>query len=195
VGGQWAQRWMIAGRAPGWENPNGFAKVPGHALRSGGYLGGPEMRYSHTQHGRLHLLFHALALCSLVGAVLVPAPGPRWVLVIIAAVFALAGLSFGELRVEDEGEALLVRFGPVPLLKARIRYEDIASATAGRSRWIDGWGIHWVPWRGWTYNIWGFSCVQLELHSGKRIRIGTDEPAKLAEFLHDRLAERRRGGG
>jgi hypothetical protein len=45
-----------------------------------------------------------------------------------------------------------------------------------------GWGIHYVPGRGTTYNFWGFACVKLVV-KGKGVRIGTDDAVQLAEFL------------
>jgi len=59
-----------------------------------------------------------------------------------------------------------------------------------RTRFIDGWGIHWIPWRGWTYNLWGFRCVRLK-HLGRTIRIGTDDPEGLRDYLADRVRKTR----
>jgi hypothetical protein len=33
------------------------------------------------------------------------------------------------------------------------------------------------------YNVWGLDAVELELQSGKKFRIGTDEPAELLAIL------------
>jgi hypothetical protein len=56
-----------------------------------------------------------------------------------------------------------------------------------RSSIVDGWGIHVVPFRGTTYNLWGFDCVKLTV--GRRtIRVGSDDAARLADFLTRRLA-------
>ena len=62
------------------------------------------------------------------------------------------------------------------------RHQDIEDPEVGRSRLIDGWGIHWVPGRGWTYNLWGFRCVQIK-HLGRTVRIGTDDPGGLHEAI------------
>ncbi len=51
---------------------------------------------------------------------------------------------------------------------------------------IDGWGIHYILGRGWTYNLWGFGCVKLTL--GKKvIRVGTDDVENLAQFLRGKV--------
>jgi len=84
-------------------------------------------------------------------------------LVMAAAILALCGLAFGSLTIRDEGEYLAIRFGPLPVLCKRIRYADITGVETGRTKLIDGWGIHYMPGRGWTYNLWGYDCVKLTL--------------------------------
>ena len=48
----------------------------------------------------------------------------------------------------------------------------MTAVEAGRSSLIDGWGIHWIPGRGWTYNLWGFGCVVIQ-QGKKTTRVGT----------------------
>ena len=55
---------------------------------------------------------------------------------------ALVGLAFHHLTVEDEGDRLAIRFGPLPLLETSIRYADIQRVEVGRTMILDGWGIH-----------------------------------------------------
>jgi hypothetical protein len=56
-----------------------------------------------------------------------------------------------------------------------------------RSAVIDGWGVLWVPFRGWTWNLWGRDCVGVDL--GERsLRIGTDDPEGLEAFVKARTA-------
>ncbi len=51
-----------------------------------------------------------------------------------------------------------------------------------RNPWYYGWGIRLTP-TGWMYNISGLDAVQLQLASGKRFRIGTDEPVQLKSAI------------
>jgi hypothetical protein len=145
--------------------------------------------YDHTQRSPLHftlLLFSAL----LVGiAAATPNPFARVVMAVVALVFLVLGSAFMHLRVHDGGEALRIRYGPLPLFRRELRYADVKAVRVGRSKLIDGWGIHWIPRRGWTWNLWGFDCVELETARGI-LRIGTDEPRKLAAFLRKRIGER-----
>ena len=107
----------------------------------------------------------------------------------LAVLFLLLALSFQHLRVFDAVDHLAVRFGPLPLLGTRIRYDEITSVERGRTSLLDGWGIHWVPGRGWTYNIRGWDCVVVQLGK-KTIRIGTDDVENLLAFLQAKLKPR-----
>jgi hypothetical protein len=149
-------------------------------------LEGKLATYQHTQKGPWHLLLYAVAAVFLVAAW--SAQGPAAVdVVLLASGFAmlLLGTTFCHLTVEDEGRQLLIRFGPFPLWRKRIWYDDILEAKKGRTIFLDGWGIHWSPWGGWLWNIWGFDCVVIRLKR-RTLRIGTDDPDRLVEFLNSR---------
>lgn len=53
---------------------------------------------------------------------------------------------------------------------------------SGHSYWIEGWGIHYLPGRGETWNLWGFDCVELDV-DGRLLHIDSDDPEGLADFL------------
>lgn len=145
------------------------------------------MAYEHTQRAPLHLLLHLLAAAMLVGAWGTSAEEPvvAYILVPVGLLFFLLGLMFKHLTVCDEGDSLAVRFGPLPLFGTRIRYDDIIAVAPGRSALIDGWGIHNIPGRGWTFNLWGYDCVELVV-KGHPMRIGTDDVQNLVAFLRER---------
>jgi len=144
--------------------------------------------YEHTQRAPLHLLLHVLAAGMLVGAwaSFTSAPFVTVILSIVGIVFVLLGLMFAHLSVCDEGESLAVRFGPLRLFGTRISYAEISSVQSARSAWIDGFGIHAIPGRGWTFNLWGFDCVEL-IVAGRVVRIGTDDVENLLQFLQSRI--------
>jgi hypothetical protein len=99
---------------------------------------------------------------------------------------ALFSLCMTTLTVTDEGDALVVKFGPIPMLRKRFRYSTISRAEPSRTAPIDGWGIHYIPGRGWTYNIWGRPCVCLTVNR-HTVRIGTDDGEKLAHFVRTKI--------
>ena len=152
------------------------------------------MAYYHTQRGRFHWLLLLLGLAAAFGSIfLFEESGPPVALAVGLAGLLMVGASlcFAHLTVREEGKRLTVRFGPLDLVGTSVRYADIRSFRTARSRWIDGFGIHWLPGRGWIWNLWGFDCVELEVE-GRRgpLRIGTDDLEGLARHLGDRT----RGG-
>jgi hypothetical protein len=110
-----------------------------------------------------------------------------WILLGCGGLMGILVFSFSELTVRDEGEALSIRFGPWPLWGRRIPYASIRDPRPARSRLIDGWGIHWAPGRGWTWNLWTFDCVEMRV-DGRLFRVGTDDKERLAAFLQERVA-------
>ena len=103
------------------------------------------------------------------------------------------------LRVRDEGDALHVRFGPIPLLGTRVPYDQIESAEPSRTSWWHGWGVHGWPGAWLVFNLWGYGAVTLHLKEPRgllrfrRYIVGTDEPEKLAAFLRAKVGEAARG--
>ena len=147
------------------------------------------MEYNHTQRAPLHwfILVPAVAIFSVAWG-LRDQPVLFWLQLSVAATLVLVSLMFQRLSVRDAVDHLVVRFGPLGVFGTRIPYDDITFVRRGRSRLIDGWGVHWIPGRGTTYNLWGFDCVQLTLR-GHTVRIGSDDAEGLASFLETRIAD------
>jgi hypothetical protein len=144
--------------------------------------------YEHTQKAPLHWLLYPPALLLLAAAGLNQGQIPVALVLLGGAGLVLAlAFSFQRLTIRDEGAWLAIRYGPLPVFRTRIAYAEISSVEPGKTSWIDGWGIHWIPGRGYTYNLWGFSCAKLTVR-GRTIRVGSDEPDKLVEFLKSKLA-------
>ncbi|MBL7133630.1 MAG: hypothetical protein ISS78_05985 [Phycisphaerae bacterium] len=147
---------------------------------------GPQ--YEHTQKGWTYVALYTGALAALAGAWFSRDDRPAMIIVCVAACcMGLLALCFQTLTVRDEGEHLGVRFGPLAVFRTDVPYAEITAVETARSSIIDGWGIHWMPGRGWTYNLWGFDCVRITL-GRKTIRIGTDDPEGLAGFLKIKIA-------
>ena len=96
--------------------------------------------------------------------------------------------SFHSLTDRDERDALAVRVGPLPMLRKRIPYSRITAVEPGRTSLLDGWGVHRIPGRGWTYTIWGFDCVKISM-GNRVIRVGSDDVENLVAFLSDRMQQ------
>ena len=145
-----------------------------------------ECNYRHTQRAPLSLLLYLTAGGMLAAAVAMQAEDmARLVVGGVGVLMALAASSFHYLRVEDEGDVLAIRFGPLPLFAKTIRYDEMSSVEMGRTTWLDGWGIHKSLRGGWVWNLWGFDCVVIQ--HGSTTRVGTDDAERLADFLRRRI--------
>lgn len=146
-------------------------------------------RYDNVQHGWFHWILHMLGLVPMVlGFVLrdeLDGGGP-W-LAGVGVLMQVIASAFWRLRVHDDGDALRIAYGPLPLISKRIPYGSIRAFEPTRSSWVDGWGIHWGPGRGWTWNLVGFDCVLITDDRGKTLRLGTDDQDGLVAHLTRRV--------
>ena len=145
------------------------------------------MQYEHTQKAPLYLLLAVIASSILVAGWFIPEPVAQLIMATSGGLTAILALGFRQLTVRDEGENLLVCFGPLPLFWRRVRYAEMERAVQTRSSWLDGWGIHMSPSGGWTWNLWGFDCVDVHLTRGRKLRLGTDDAVELAAFLKQQI--------
>ena len=145
------------------------------------------MEYMHTQRAPLGLLLYMTGVAMVAaGWFLRGEPVAAIILSATGVVIVLTGTMCGHLKVWDGGEELIVRYGPLPVFYTKIPYADMTDVEPDRSSVIDGWGIHYFPGRGWTYNLWGLDCVKIV--RGKRItRIGTDDRDNLVVFLRSKI--------
>ena len=89
--------------------------------------------YSHTQTGPLCLILYASALLCFALAVGIDDTPGLYIAVAVGGVLALLGPAVHHLTVEDRGDRLASRFGPLPLLGTLVRYADIVKVEVGRT--------------------------------------------------------------
>jgi len=63
---------------------------------------------------------------------------------------------------------------------------DIASVERTRSSALEGWGIRITP-RGMLYNVAGRDAVEVRLATGRRFRLGTDDPDGLVAAVREHI--------
>ena len=150
-----------------------------------------ELSYKHVQHvpGLLLLVLYVLVVFVVLGRVLIGEQPIPWLYPRIGlSMFLLFhSASFHHLTVEDKRDRLSISFGPLPLFRRSIRYDDIVSAEIGRTTILDGTGVHWSLRGGWVWNIWGWDCVVLQLRKGI-LRVGTDDAENLLAFLNQKIS-------
>ena len=139
--------------------------------------------YRHTQIGYLHLILYGAVLLWLGYATIVT----DFNLFVIAGLIIMVIVSaiFTRLTVSVDGQMLKIQFG-LGVIRKGFPLEDIEEYSVVKNRWYYGWGIRLTP-HGWLFNIAGLSAVEIQMKSGKRYRIGTDDPDNLAKALDEVL--------
>ena len=141
------------------------------------------MSYTHTQVGTVVLVLEGIAVAGILGLFL--AFGWHPVGIAVLGILSVVVVLFGTLTVAVEDGWVACRFGP-GLVRKRWPLADIREASVVRNPWYYGWGIHWTS-HGWLYNVSGLGAVEIVLASGKKARIGSDEPEKLAEAIRQSI--------
>ena len=144
-------------------------------------------RYRHTQTGPWHFIVFSIGVLQAYLSVALRNEAPLNLIFGVCAAFMLVlGFSIRSLTIEDVGDGLLVRFGPLPLFKKKILFSDIVSAKVSHTTLLDGFGIHYSLRGGWVWNIWGYPCVHLQLKKGQ-IWLGSNEPEKLLSTIQSKV--------
>lgn len=137
--------------------------------------------YHHTQ--QIGALPGALIVAGLAALVVGSIVVPPLVIALIAMAWAAWTFSMQTTAVTADGVEWAFRSG---FWRKRIPFSEIAEARTVQNSWWFGWGIHLTPY-GWLYNVGGMLAVQLDLKSGRSLRIGTDEPEAFAAAIAARL--------
>ncbi len=144
------------------------------------------MNYRHSQYGYIWLfvivwLVLVMAVVALVG----DDEGDLVVVLAITGAFLLLigaiTLWFSRLTIVIEDDRVAAYFGG-GWPRRTVQRHEIIGFRKERNKWWYGWGIRKVP-GGWMYNVWGLDAIELDLASGKKFRLGTDEPDELAAAL------------
>lgn len=131
--------------------------------------------------------FLPLVLGLIDGRLLREGETDEWViagLIALFGVFLVRLFSWLHLVIEVHRDHVLVRFAP--LRRKTILLDDITRFEPRTYRPIleyGGWGIRWSPRHGKAYNVSGNRGVQLELHNGKHILLGSQRAEELAAAI------------
>ncbi len=139
------------------------------------------MRYRHTQTGWVTLTGMAAGLV-IVGVALVNADENRIALAVLVLLIT-AMVAYSSLAVTLTDDTLEMRFGP-GLIRRRYRLADVESSRVVRNRFYYGWGTRLTP-HGWLYNVSGLDAVEVQFKTGRKVRIGTDEPQALDTAIRE----------
>jgi len=141
------------------------------------------MHYHRTQNAYRMTVFAIVGAMMLV-VILVPLFDgdipPVFLLALIALTVGLAAI-FTRLTVTIDETNVSVAFG-FGWPERTIDRADIQAVRQVRNKWYQGWGIRLLK-EGWMYNVWGLDAVEVDLRSGRKFRIGTDDPDGLLTAL------------
>ncbi|MFH1435733.1 MAG: hypothetical protein ABIJ56_08470 [Pseudomonadota bacterium] len=139
--------------------------------------------YRHRQSGWVIIVAMALFYLILVPVQL--AIGEYGFLTLLFLLPPIGVLLFGWMTVVVDDHEVRFHMG-MGLVRKHFTHSDIRTFRKVRNSWILGWGIHGFP-GGLLYNVSGFWAVELLLRSGKRVRIGTDEPDALCRAIEKKI--------
>ncbi|MHB1128013.1 MAG: PH domain-containing protein [Bacillota bacterium] len=145
-------------------------------------------RYEHKQVG--YLLIVALAAGLLFIVYLIAVYGLNWIELVVPVVLGACLASFAKLTVSIDDDNIEIRFGP-GVIRKKFPLKDIQSCHSVKNPWYYGWGIHWTP-NGWLYNISGSHAVEIRMKTGKKFRIGTDQPNDLKKAIQQSFKKKSR---
>ncbi len=134
------------------------------------------MSYSHDQFGTLAV--GTMISIAVLLAVFFIATGFLPLLIILLISFFLVLMLFHSLSVEVTRDHLRLRFG-IGLVGKTFATGEMVDVYPVRNKWYYGFGIRLTP-HGWLFNVSGLDAVEIVMRSGRRYRIGTDEPQALA---------------
>lgn len=141
--------------------------------------------YEHRQVGWVMLAWAGVPILCLV-AIWTFTPSaqrslPPLLLPLLTMAIALVLINFSSMSIVVTTQYVVARFG-LGLVKRTVAIDRIVAATVVRTRWYEGWGIHWTP-RGMLYNVAGRNAVHLELDNGNRLMFGSDEAERLQTVI------------
>ncbi|MBK9358547.1 MAG: hypothetical protein IPN08_14380 [Bacteroidales bacterium] len=118
-------------------------------------------------------------------------PDESWILWIITPLMLIPLLLFYRLVVKTDQTEIRISFG-IGLIRKSWKIADIESVKVVRNNFLHGWGIHHTLSTS-IYNISGFDAIEISFKGRKRlVRIGTNEPEKLAGYLKGLLHKSRK---
>lgn len=139
--------------------------------------------YKHTQVGYVVIGSLGVGIFIMSGIMLLL---PQSAFIFVGpTILILSMFIFATLTVEVDATAVRFWFG-LGLMRKTIQLREIAHCAPVRIP-FPSWGIRYLIGRGWLYNVSGWEAVEIRLHSGRTVLIGTDEPEVLCQAIQRQL--------
>jgi uncharacterized membrane protein len=137
-------------------------------------------RYRHTQIAWTLIVLVVAVVLAEIAIVTFSGPQGTVSLALSGAVVAVAAvmlLLFSTLTVVVDDRAVRLWFG-FGALRREVALIDVRAARKVRNHWYAGWGVRVIP-QGRLYNVGSRDSVELEMDTGRVVRVGTDQPDAL----------------
>lgn len=95
-------------------------------------------------------------------------------------------LVLGSFTVEVGEGRVQWRFGVLGWPRWQVALDEVTGVEVTTTTALEGWGIHRTK-TGMLYNAQGLQAVRLRLRDGRTLRLGSDEPERLAGVITARL--------
>jgi len=90
---------------------------------------------------------------------------------------------FGRLKTDISSNGLKLQFGK-GFIKKYIPINHISGCRVVKNSWTYGWGIRWIGFGHWMWNIKGLYAVELTFtNSKKKFRIGSQKSEELSNVI------------
>ncbi len=141
--------------------------------------------YSHTQIGYPLITVYSLMILIVGNLIRMSAFNLYAQAGLILLLLAL--VTFATLKVSVDDRRIRIQFG-LGLIRKNFPIREIETTRVVKNPWFYLLGIRYTP-RGWLYAVSGPSALELQMKSGKRYRIGTDDPAGFATAVEEALRD------
>jgi len=143
-------------------------------------------KYHHTQIGYLTIIAIGIPMVFIIR--LMDVYGFYWISWLVLIILGVCLALFATLTVIIETDFIEIRFG-IGIIRKKFLIKNIESCRVVKNPWYYGWGIRLTP-HGWLFNVSGFYAIELRMKSGKKYRIGTDEPNELEKAIGQVIEKR-----
>jgi hypothetical protein len=148
-------------------------------------------RYRHTQIAWTLIVLVVAVVLAEIAIVTFSGPQGTVSLALSGAVVAVAAVMlvlFSTLTVVVDERAVRLWFG-FGALRREVALADVRAARKVRNSWYAGWGVRVIP-QGRLYNVGSRDSVELEMDTGRVVRVGTDQPDALLAAVSAALGSR-----
>jgi len=161
----------------------------------------PAIKFEENQHFKelpFYILIGLLQLLFLWGFIqqivfnkpwgIKPASDLALITINLGILIVLLFLSLFNLKTSINEHCIRFKFSPLQINMRTVYWKQVKSVRIVKYDGIKeywGYGLRYMPGKGWCYTMPGQFAIKLILNNGKRILIGTHMPKEITQIFHD----------